>query len=94
MPHLWVREIKKQRIARSETIALGNDVIAALGSLCAKLDIPRPLWLEKHTREWEQFGQTSFSKDHFMESVSFDRLEIESFDPDAKKKKSRDPRNA
>jgi len=93
MARLWVREIRKQRIARSETVDLGEDLMAALGAVCVKLDIPRPIWLEKHAREWSQFGQTSFSKDHFVEGVSFDKLEIESFDPDAKRKKSQDPRN-
>ena len=41
-----------------------------------------------------EFGQTRFLPDAFMEHVSFDRLEIEFIDPDAKKKKSNDPRNA
>jgi len=93
MTQLWVREIKRHRIVRSETIDLSGDVQTALGDLCVRMDVPRPMWLAKHTREWTQFGLTSFTKDHFVESVSFDKLEIESFDPDAKKKKSQDPRN-
>lgn len=93
MTHLWVREIKQHRIARSETAPLGDDLQHTLGGLLVKMDIARPLWLDKHAREWAQFGQTTFSRDHFVESVSFDRLEIERIDPDAKKAKSTDPRN-
>ena len=35
-----------------------------------------------------------FLPDAFFEAVPFERLEIEYIDPDAPKKKSRDPRNA
>ena len=45
-------------------------------------------------REWDEFGQTRFLPDDFMESVNFERLEIEYIDPDAPKKRSKDPRNA
>ena len=57
-------------------------------------DIARPLWLEKNQREWDEFGQTRFLPDAFLESVPFDRLEIEYIDPDAPKRHSNDPRNA
>ena len=44
-------------------------------------------------REWDDFGMTRFLPDAFFESVTFERLEIEYIDPDAKKRKSQDPRN-
>lgn len=94
MIQLWARIIHRHRISHSETIELQGDLMDALGELCIRMDIPRPLFLGKHEREWEQFQQTAFTKDHFVESVSFDRLEIELFDSDAKRKKSQDPRNA
>lgn len=93
MTQLWARGIKKHRIVRSETVELGNDVMEALGELCKLLDISRPMFLGKHEREWEQFGMTSFTKDNFADTIPFDKLEIERIDPDAKKKKSQDPRN-
>ena len=51
-------------------------------------------WLDKNEREWEEFGMTRFLPDAFFETVPFERLEIEYIDPDAPKKKSKDPRNA
>jgi hypothetical protein len=45
-------------------------------------------------REWVEFGMTRFLPDAFFETVPFERLEIEYIDPDAPKKKSKDPRNA
>ncbi|MDL2317590.1 hypothetical protein LJC74_00660 [Eubacteriales bacterium OttesenSCG-928-A19] len=94
MTELWARAIRRHRIARSETVPMENDdLVDALGLLCAKLDIPRPMMLGKHEREWEQFGLTSFARDDFIEKIPYDRLEVERIDPDAKKKRSEDPRN-
>ncbi len=93
---LWLRTIRHHRMDRQhvEPLDFGADPQEALEAACRKLDISRPLWLDKHTRDWEAFGQTRFLPDDFLESVDFERLEIEFIDPDAKKKKSKDPRNA
>ena len=61
-----------------------DDPQEALQDACHALDLPKPLWLPKNQREWEEFGQTRFLPDAFMEHVDFDRLEIEYIDPDAK----------
>ena len=66
----------------------------ALSQALAKLDLSRPLWLDKNQKEWDDFGQTRFLPDAFLESVDFERLEIEYIDPDAPKRRSNDPRNA
>ncbi len=93
MVKLWARMMRKERIVRSETIDMGEDLTETIEAMCARLDVPRPMWLSKHTREWAQFGQTAFTADHFVEPISFDRLVIEQFDSEAKKQKSQDPRN-
>lgn len=93
MTQLWARAIKKNRIVRSETIPLEDDLMEMLGQLLALMDLPRPLFLGKHEREWTQFGQTSFNSDHFVESIPYDKIEIERIDPEEKKKRSKDPRN-
>ena len=92
---LWVRTIRHHRIDRQVVEpCLRDDPMDALSEACHKLDIARPLWLDKNQREWDDFGQTRFLPDAFMEPVDFQRLEIEFIDPDAKKKRSNDPRNA
>lgn len=92
---LWVRTIRHQRMDKQVVEPCDRfDPQDALGEACHKLDIAKPLWLDKNQREWDEFGQTRFLPDAFMESVPFDRLEIEFIDPDAKKRKSSDPRNA
>ena len=42
--------------------------------------------LPRNERDWEQFTQTRFLPDCFLESVPFDRMEVEFIDPDKKKK--------
>lgn len=91
---LWVKEIRHHRIDRQATApCTRDDPQDALEEACRRLDIPKPLWLDKHQREWDEFGMTRFLPDAFFESVSFERLEIEYIDPDLKKRKSQDPRN-
>lgn len=92
---LWVRVIRHHRTAEQITRpCTRDDPEDALAEACHALDLSRPLWLEKNEREWREFGQTRFLPDAFMERVDFDRLEIEFIDPDAKKRRSPDPRNA
>lgn len=91
---LWVRTIVHHRMDKQVVIpCTRDDPQDALEEACHQLDIAKPLWLDKNQREWEQFGQTRFLPDAFMERVGFERLEIEYIDPDAKKRRSNDPRN-
>ena len=94
MPRLWARIIKKHRIECQGTYDCRyEDVQEALTELCREFDIPRPLWLGKHEREYEAFRRTQFLPEHFMEDVPFQRLEIEYLDDDDRSRRSRDPRN-
>ena len=92
MTRLWVRLIKKHRINRQTTQECAfAEAREALTEACRALDIPRPMWLPKNEREFDSFRLTSFSRDCFLEEVSFDRMEIEFLDD--VKRKSKDPRN-
>lgn len=91
---LWVKTIRRNRMDKSITEpCTRDDPMEALTEACHRLDIARPMWLDKNQREWDDFGLTRFFADNFSESVPFDRMEIEYIDPDAPKKNSRDPRN-
>lgn len=93
MTQLWVRLIRKQRIKANLTLPMPDDALTeTLEEACRRLDVPRPLWLGKHEREYQQFQRTSFTQEHFLESIAFDRMEIERIDPDEPRKAPRDPR--
>ena len=84
---LWGRIIRHHRIAKSETVdIIDGDIEAAFVEICRRFDVQRPIQLPKHNREFENFGPTSYSRDHFTESVDFDKLEIELLLPEGEKK--------
>ena len=90
---LWGRIMKRQRIVKQETVEIeGDDIEEAFLEICRRFDVQRPLQLPKHNREFERFGRTFFSKEHFTESIDFDKLEIEYIQPDGTNKKSGGPR--
>ena len=84
---IWVRLMRKTHIVKDATVPCAiQDWQQALDEACRQLDVPRPLLLPRHERDWEQFSQARFLKEHFMEDVSFDRMEVEFIDPDKKKR--------
>ena len=86
---LWGRLIRHHRIARQETVTIeGDDIEEAFLEICRRFDVQRPLQLPKHNREFEKFGRTAYTKEHFTENVDFDRLEIEFLLPEGEKKRS------
>lgn len=84
---LWARLIRHHRIIRQETLPIENDDLEeTFLEICRRFDVQRPLQLPKHAREFEQFGRTAYTKEHFTEAVDFDRLEIELIMPDGAQK--------
>lgn len=97
MQNIWVRLMKGQKIRKDitlpcETSGLG-DVMDAFDVACQKLDVARPMMLGKHESELAQFSRTIFLPEHFMEEISFDRMEIELYEENAPRRRSNDPRN-
>ena len=83
---IWVRLMHRNHILRDivEPCAW-EDWQTALGEACRKMDQPRPIVLRKHETDFENFSQTRFLPDSFLESVHFDRMEVEFIDPEKKK---------
>ncbi len=91
---IWAKTTTHQKIqsevVREFSLARPSDLegwISILHELCQALDLSRPVVLEKHIRELEQFSHTVFRRSDFMESVSFERFEIEIF-PEKKEHES------
>ena len=94
MARLWLKVIKDHRMREQFTApCVWGEEKEVLVELCKQADLPCPLWLNKHETEYGRFHRTSFSPEHFVESVDFDKLEIEFLDDTDKKHKSNDPRN-
>ena len=83
---IWVRLIKHGKIMESNVQPCAPDEWeAALTEACRALDTPKPVILPRHERDYHSFHQARFLPEHFVESVSFDRMEVEYIDPEAKK---------
>lgn len=94
MTRLWIRLIRDHRISVQATApCVPGEEKDVLIELCKQEDLPCPLWLSKHEKEYASFRRTFFRPEHFIEEVDFDRLEIEFLDDTDKKHKSEDPRN-
>ena len=88
---IWGRLMHKARIERDVTVDCGHeDWQEALQTACRLLDVGRPMVLLRHERDWEQFSQARFLKEHFVEDVPFDRMEVEFIDPEKKGLGNRD----
>ena len=86
---LWGRIINNHRIERSETVEIEDgDIEAAFVEICRRFDVQRPIQLPKHNREFEKFGRTFYTKEHFTEPIRFQKLEIALLAPEGARKSS------
>ncbi len=93
---LWVKLIDKGRLAEDRVVPCPEgDWQEALREACHALDLSMPIIVPKHLRDWEGYRQARFLKEHFMDGLRHDRMEIEYFDPEAEggARRSQDPRN-
>ena len=88
---LWAKVHKQHKIiqeaVREFSLARPSDAEGwnrVLVDLCKPLDLACPVLLNKHVQELARFSRTVFSQADFIESVLFDRFEIEIF-PEKKK---------
>ncbi len=89
MFRLWGKVYKNSRIIQDTVICIDDQklpykakVDSALLELCMQFDLQRPLWLKDNDKDFKQFFRTVFRKDHFIEHIEFDYLEIELIEND------------
>ena len=74
---------KKQKLVKDKNVTYdssleGEDLITAcLEQVLEGWDLSRPIILQRHCRDLENFGRVIFKKDDFVESFPFDQLEVE-----------------
>lgn len=84
---IWVREIRRNKIMRDVVVdCAGRGWEAALVLACRELDLPAPMVVKRHEKDFEEFSQARFLPEHFMEPVNFDRMEVEYFDPEGERR--------
>ena len=88
---IWAKIIKNHKITeeavREFAFARPSDAEGwrpVVVALCKPLDLSCPVLLNKHVAELKRFSRTVFTQADFIESISFDRFEVEIF-PEKKK---------
>lgn len=85
---MWLRLMKANRAKGDLTVPCDfNQPELALREAMHLLDLSMPVWLPRHQKDWQEFSLTRFTADHFMDAISFDRLEISFIAPENQKKK-------
>jgi hypothetical protein len=84
MIKIWGKTIKKNKIKKSHTAEyydiFNEDIVMdGIHSICMEFDIPRPIILNKHSRDINEFLMVKFLPEDFIEKVDFDRFEVEIF---------------
>ena len=59
-----------------------HKIFHAIDELCLKFDISHPIWLESNVKDFKRHNKVRFTSDNFIDSYSFDYLEIQIIEED------------
>ena len=81
---IWIKLQKGDKtpahtIVEMSPTASYDEFILALREGCKRLDVSTPSALASHHTRFMRFGTVRFYPDDFIESVDFDKMEIEQF---------------
>lgn len=88
MFRMWVKIWKEAHLLRDTVIEDGTGdnrtkkVFRSLEEACKSFDLSNPIWLEKNVRDFRKQAKTRFTRDNFIEEISFDYLEIQMLEED------------
>ncbi len=89
MFRLWAKEMKSNRMLRdmvienpSAQMTRTQKVFDAIEQVCYALDLSKPIWLEHNIEEFKRIDKTRFTSDNFIDSISFDYIEIHVIEED------------
>ena len=85
MTHVYAKLIKNHKTVKSYTYKnvreyQSEDFYEHLTEICRQLDIPTPIVIKFHRESYDNFNSVKFSKDDFVDAVSFDCLYLENVD--------------
>ena len=89
MFRIWGKLMKNNRFLKDMVVEIDNPSLTreeriddALDQFTLAFDIQKPMWFDKNTKDMKQFSRTHFYADQFIESITFDYLEIEIIEED------------
>lgn len=88
MFRMWARLYKGSRCVKDHVAwdcterSRTAKVFAALDEICYEFDLAKPIWLDKNVKEFKKLDRTTFTQDNFIETVAFDRMQVEVIEED------------
>lgn len=88
MFRLWAKLLKDNHLLKDTVIINDTEetrthkVFQALEEVCYEFDLGKPIWLDVNISEFKLHSKTRFSKDSFVEEISFEYLEIQVIEED------------
>lgn len=89
MFRMWAKIFKDNRMIKD--IVICNDdvtlnrtrkIYQCLDEICYAFDLSKPIWLDSTIEEFKRLDKTRFIQDNFIDSISFDYLEIQVIEED------------
>ena len=79
---LWIRLMTDNRLKKDKVVFVNNitslsDLEKAMRDICHDMDIPTPIILNSHFRNFINFHNAKFKQDDFVESLDYDMLIVE-----------------
>jgi len=92
MFRIWGKLMKNNRFLNEMVAEIDNTSLTreekieeALDQFTMAFDLQKPMWFDKNTKDMKKFSRTQFFDDQFIESITFDYLEIEIIEEDRNK---------
>ncbi|MDE6759885.1 MAG: hypothetical protein K2J90_04290 [Lachnospiraceae bacterium] len=86
---IWGKIMKDNRLVKDTVISIDDDtmsrtkkVYGALDEMCYEFDLSKPIWLEVNKEDFIRHARTKFTKDSFIEEISFDYLDFQVIEED------------
>ena len=84
MYRIWGILRKNNKILR-DTVAVSEGADCSdetklqecIQEICYEFDLQRPMWLPKNEKEFMKYKRAVLNQDNFIETISFDTLEVE-----------------
>ena len=83
MFRLWVKLISDNHLLKDMVVCddtldtRTHKVMDAIEKACYEMDLPKPIWLDNTVKDFQRHAKCRFTRDSFIEQVSFDYMEIQ-----------------
>lgn len=88
MFRLWAKIFKDNHMLRDTVICddspdtRTHKIFHAIDEICYEFDLGKPIWLDSTIQEFKRHDKVRFTQDNFIETISFDYLEIHVIEED------------